>query len=441
MVFFPVGRGTRAVVLWLLTGLCLVSVTWHCSRDGARTELVEFWAMGREGEVARQLMPEFERRNPDVRVRVQQIPWSAAHEKLLTAFVGDAMPDVFQVGTTWLAELAALNAAEPLQDRIGRSRFIMADDYFPGALDASTVGSALFGVPWYVDTRLLFYRTDLLTEAGYSEPPRSWDAWVDAMVRVQARAGTQRYAILLPIDEWETPIILALQLGAQLLRDDDQWGNFRSDKFRQAFEFYLDLFRRGLVPRTGTTQIANLYQDFAGGTFCFYITGPWNLGEFRRRLPPGLVGRWATAPMPDPGHDYPGVSIVGGASLAIFRGSKHKDAAWRMIEYLSEPAQEVQLYRLTGDLPARVTAWEDPSLRDDPAARSFRVQLQRLRSTPRIPEWEQIAQKVAAHAEAAIRGTIDSEQALAALDRDVDRLLEKRRWLIRRAMLQGSAQR
>src|SRR5689334_25379710 len=79
---------------------------------------VQLWAMGREGEVVERMLPAFEREHPDVRVRVQQIPWSAAHEKLLTAYVGGAMPDVFQAGNTWLPELVALGALEPLDARI-----------------------------------------------------------------------------------------------------------------------------------------------------------------------------------------------------------------------------------------------------------------------------------------------------------------------------------
>ncbi len=66
--------------------------------------------MGREGEVVQKLMPEFERRHPGLRLRVQQIPWSAAHEKLLTAYAGDAMPDIFQLGNTWVPEFVALGA-------------------------------------------------------------------------------------------------------------------------------------------------------------------------------------------------------------------------------------------------------------------------------------------------------------------------------------------
>src|SRR2546425_8030194 len=44
-------------------------------------------------------------------------------------------------------------------------------------------------------------------------------------------------------------------------------------------------YRDGLAPPVSNTEVANLYQEFARGTFAMYITGPWNIGEFRRRLP------------------------------------------------------------------------------------------------------------------------------------------------------------
>src|SRR5205807_172568 len=162
--------------------------------------VVELWAMGREGEVVAELVPAFELRTPGVHVRVQQIPWSAAHEKLLTAYVGDAMPDVMQLGNTWLPELVALGAV--------------------AALDA--------------------------------------------------------------------------RIGATLLRDGARWGNFASPPVHDALAFYLGLFDRELAPRAGAAQVANVYQDFAQGYFALYVTGPWNLGEFARRLPPELANAWAT---------------------------------------------------------------------------------------------------------------------------------------------------
>ena len=128
---------------------------------------VRFWAMGREGEVVEQLVPEFERRNPGIRVDVQQIPWSAAHEKLLTAFVGDATPDVAQLGNTWVPEFQALNALEPLDARAAASSTVPRADYFAGIWDTNVIDGQTYGLPWYVDTRVLFYRPDLMAAAGY----------------------------------------------------------------------------------------------------------------------------------------------------------------------------------------------------------------------------------------------------------------------------------
>jgi multiple sugar transport system substrate-binding protein len=403
-----------------------------CRADSTAPVVIEFWAMGREGEVVQQLVPEFERRAPGVRVRVQQIPWSAAHEKLLTAFVGDAMPDVFQVGNTWIPELVALDAIEPLDTRLASSDATPVADYFPGILDTNVIDGVTYGVPWYVDTRVLFYRSDLLAQAGVTQPPVSWETWLEAMARVKQRAGASAYAILLPMTEWQTPVILALQLNATLLRDHDQYGDFRGAPFRRAFDFYLDLFRRDFAPHAGDAQVANLYQDFANGFFTFYITGPWNIGEFSRRLPAGLADRWATAPMPSPDGAYPGVSIAGGASLAIHRRSAHADAAWKWIEYLSEPARQLEFYRLTGDLPPRQSTWADAALAHNPHARAFGVQLQRVRSTPKIPEWERIATLITDYADAAIRERMTANAALRALDADVDALLAKRRWMLQR---------
>ena len=158
-------------------------------------------------------------------------------------------------------------------------------------------------MPWYVDTRVLFYRKDLLQAAGVAAPPRTWAEWHDALRRLKARAGPGRWAILLPTDEWAQPVIFGLQKGASLLTADGGDAAFRTPEFREAATFYVSLFREGLAPALANTQIANVYQEFAAGDFAMYVTGPWNLGEFRRRLPASLKDAWATAPLPAAGLD------------------------------------------------------------------------------------------------------------------------------------------
>lgn len=418
----PCSRVVCASVLLMSLSACQYAET-----EGNR---VEFWALGREGDAVQALLPEFRRRHPGIQVSVQQIPWSAAHEKLLTAYVGGHLPDAFQLGNTWIPEFVAIGALENLSVRFQSS--LPATDFFPGILETNRLDGAIYGVPWYVDTRLLFYRSDLLQKAGFSGPPRSWAEWRVAMDRIKAGGGAGRYAILLPVNEWQMPVILALQWGSTLLRDDGRYGDFRGCAFRSAFAQYLQFFREGWAPALDDTELANVYQEFSRGQIAFYVTGPWNLGEFRRRLPRELAGHWSTAPLPAQDTQHAGVSIAGGSSLVLTAHSTNKEAAWTLIEFLAEPAQQVAFYRQTGDLPSRRRSWEAEDLRQDAEARAFRTQLEEVLTLPKIPEWERIAAKIAYHAERAIRGERDPDRALQDLDRDVDAILEKRRWLLER---------
>src|SRR5204863_7593641 len=110
-------RSSSRLALALAAALLLPG----CASRATRGETLRFWAMGREGEVVQELVTDFEREHPGVHVVVQQLPWSAAHEKLLTAYVGGSTPDVAQLGNTWIPEFAALRAIEPLDARLARS--------------------------------------------------------------------------------------------------------------------------------------------------------------------------------------------------------------------------------------------------------------------------------------------------------------------------------
>jgi multiple sugar transport system substrate-binding protein len=352
-----------------------------------------------------------------VHLVVQQIPWTSAHEKLLTAFVGRATPDLAQLGNTWIPEFAAIGALEPLDASVARSTSVSAAGFFPGVWATSLYDGALYGIPWYVDTRVLFYRPDLLARAGLPSAPKTWSEWRDAMRKVKRVQPPAAHPILLPTNEWEQPAILGLQKGSPLLAENGTRGAFSGPEFRAAAEFY----------------VGNAYQEFARGNIAMWTTGPWNLGEFRRRLSASEQPLWMTAPLPAPdGSPWPGVSFSGGSSLAIFRGSEHKAEAWKVVEFLSDPAVQARFYSLSGDLPASRAAWDDPALAGDEKAHAFRVQVEHVAAMPRVPEWEQIAQDMAEGLEPAIRGRETVPAALAAADRHVDRILEKRRWMLAR---------
>jgi multiple sugar transport system substrate-binding protein len=416
----------RNALLGLAAGAA--TATLGCSPRGA--DVVRFWAIGREGEVSGELAGDFMRKNPGITIEVQKMPLTAAHEKLLTAYAGDALPDVCQLGNTWLSEFVALECVEPLAPFVTRASFPVAD-YFPAIWDSNRIDGELYGIPWYVDTRLLFCRTDLMKQAGFDAPPNTWEEWQEQLRAIKKMVGPKRYSVLLPLNEYDQLMILGLQQPSELLRDKGRYGNFRSADFARALEFYNSMFVNEWAPRMTNTQISNVWDEFGHGYYSFYWSGPWNIAEFKRRMPANLQDAWTTAPLPGP--DGPGVSNAGGSSLVIFRSSRLKEQAWKFIEYLSSVETQRRFYQSTGDIPPRVATWDAPELVESKYASAFRTQLDRVRSPPRVPEWERICQEMRMAGERVVQRTSTVEQAQAALDRKADEILEKRRWMMDKA--------
>lgn len=408
-----------------------------CARTQDDRTTVRFWVMGYEGEVVAKLLPEFERQHPDIHVDLQIVPWLSAHEKLLTAFAGESLPDVSPIGNTWIPEFAALGALEPLDDEIAATPGFDQADFFPGVWDTGVIEGRAYAVPWYVETRLPFYRRDMLAKAGVKTLPASWDEWRVAMREVKQVAGQGNYSILLPLNEFEPLLSLAIQQPEPLLRDDGRYGNFRSAGFKQSLGFYKEMFDQQWAPVVTNNQISNVWDEFGKGFYSFYISGPWNIAKFKERLPAAQQKDWMTMPLPGP--NGPGASLANGTSFVVFKDSPNKDAAWTLIAWLSSPAVQTEFHALTGDLPPRRSPWLTPALADDSYAKAFREQLERAVSTPKVPEWERIATEMRLVGEQVANGRLSVDQAAEELDRRADRILEKRRWMLDQATRPGAA--
>ncbi|MBL7025816.1 MAG: sugar ABC transporter substrate-binding protein [Candidatus Marinimicrobia bacterium] len=413
----------------MILALVLVS---SCSNSGdAKIINLDFWAFGAEGNSVRQFVAGFEAENPGVHVVVQNIPWTAAHEKLLTAYAGNSLPDICQLGNTWIPEFVVLNALEALDNSVDSSNMISSDSYFPGIWETNRIEEKLYGIPWYVDTRVLFYRRDLLDKIGWEKPPQTWEDMLE-ISRLLVKDGHSKYGIFLPLNEWVVPIFLGMQQGSEILKERASYGTFSGAEFLRGLEIYDRFFQEGLAPK-GMTEVNNVYQGFQENTFAMYISGPWNIGEMTLRLPTQMQDDWDTAPLPAIRvEDYPGLSLAGGSSLVVFRSSKHKDLAWDWIEYLSQPDVQSEFYAQTGDLPARVESWTSLELSGKRPTAAFFHQLESVKKTPQVPEWEQIAMKLQQYLEYVVFGQWTSKEAMELLDQDVNKILEKRRWLLSR---------
>ncbi len=426
---------------WRRLPLCalLVLVWVCCSRhEGTRPHAVTMWAIGAEGERLRPLVEWFSRENPDLRLRVQTIPWSAAHEKLITAVAGGTQPDLCQLGNTWMPEFHAMQALASLDSFIAQSPVVRPERYFAGPWASAVFGGKAYGVPWYVETRVLFYRTDLLAAVGFPQAPRTWDDLYQACRRltvdVDGDGRPDRYGLTLPVNVWEQLLLFTWQAGGWILAEDLCTPAVTSEQSKEAWRFYVRFFREGLVPVT-SGLLTDLFQAFESGYYAMFFSGPWMITQLAQNCP-GLRGRWSVAPMPT---FRSGESWAGGCNLVIFSKSRHKAEAWRVVEFLSRSEVQKEWYRLTSDLPAVVEAWQDSAMERDSLIQVFHRQLQQTRPAPQVPEWEQIAARINRWLEAAVYGKVTVDQALEGLARDIESIMRKRPSLRRQNQITSAA--
>jgi ABC-type glycerol-3-phosphate transport system substrate-binding protein len=405
---------TRRAALGLLPTLGLAS----CS--GTRgPEPLKFWAMSYEGDYSPMLMPAFTAAT-GIPVDVQSLPATAAHEKLLTAQAGGAMPDVLMLYTGWVQEFATIGAIAPVPLPA------MVADLFPGVLDATRVGGRDFAVPWSVAPQVQFYRRDILARAGYPGPPEDWDDWL-RMGHSIKRQRPDDFVFMLLLN-WPDMLVTMLgQTGATMLRDHATRGNFQTPEARTAFSYYAQIFAEGLAPKALSTEIQDPVAAFAQGYFAIWPTGPTTLLDLHRRAAEIPAERWATARLAGP---Y-GVGAVSGlsTSLCVSASTRRTAEAWALVRHLSSPASELRYQRLIGNLPARLSAWTSPQLRA-PILAPFKEQMRFPATAPKVIEWERIKLEIQFAAERVVRGVQTIPKALAELDTRVDQLLAKRRALV-----------
>ena len=136
------------------------------SQAGKATGTINVWAWGNEGEILGEMTKEFEAENPGTKVNVTAVPVDAAHDKILTSVAGNQAPDVAD-GRHDVDGRVRADAARSTR----RPASIDQSQFFKGARDTNVVDGKAYGVPWYVETRVLYYRTDIAEKAGITEAP------------------------------------------------------------------------------------------------------------------------------------------------------------------------------------------------------------------------------------------------------------------------------
>lgn len=371
------------------------------------------WAMGAEGQKLGDVAKKYEKKHPNVTVKVTPIGWDTVHQKMVSAAAAGTLPDMAQMGSTNMGEFAEMGVLEPVDTSVFHK-----DDFFPAAWDGNVVDGKAYGVPWYVDTRVLYYRTDLAKQAGITKPPATWSDLQALASAYQKKAGTKWGISLQPggTGTWQNWLPFLYSAGGSMMKDGKP--ALDTPTTVHSLAEYGAYFEKGLADKS-VAPGHDVVKDFGNGSVPMFFSGPWQVAGIDKQFP-DLKGKWKAVAVPT---GKSSTSFVGGSSLVTFRKSPHKAAALEFEKYLTSADRQADWFERSGDLPANKAAWEKEPLASDAGLKVFGEQLKSAKAVPALAKWEELAAKLDSGIESVTRGKATPSEAARSMQSAAEEIL------------------
>jgi multiple sugar transport system substrate-binding protein len=400
-------------------------------QGGGPTELI-FTASPDSTGTARRLVERFNEQNKGkyrVVYREGNADTGQRFDQLRTEMqAGGKNMDVILGDVIWTAQLAANDWIVDLSNRFSESE---RRKFLPGSIEAITYEGKTWGVPWFTDTGLLYYREDLLEQSGFSEGPATWEELKEMALKVKQDAGT-RYGYAFQGANYEGGVVNGLEFiwthGGEVL--DPQDPNkvlIDSPNAIAGLETERSMIADGIAPEA----IATYHEDESAGIFqngdaVFLRNWPYVyalLGDpAESEVKPEQVGV-SDLPSAD---GQPGNGAVGDQPLYINAFSENQDAAWEFIKFLSAPEQQ-KLRAIDGSyLPTLKGLYDDQEIRETvPVVGLAEEALQHTKPRPVSPYYSDMSLVMAEEFNASLNGEISPEEAAQTLQQEIERFIRE----------------
>jgi multiple sugar transport system substrate-binding protein len=307
------------------------------------------------------LLYKFSVENPGITVKYEPITGDYK-QALLTAIASGTEPDIFYLDIFWWQELAKNEVLMPIDDLMAGTGTNKAD-FIPTLTDAFTYEGKLYAIPKDFNTLGLFYNKDLFTKAGIAEPTDdwTWDELKDAAAKL-SDAANNVYGMGVPADPGRFPIF-AFQNGGNIMNGDFTDTELDSDATVGAAEYYTGFKAdgSGALP----SDVGEGWQGtvFGKGQFAMVYEGGWLIPYLKSSFPNTNYG--VVVPPAGPGGEGNLIFTVGWGMSA---NTKNAEAAWKVIDFLTNEASQTQVLESGFALPSRVSLQDSEYLKNNPAS-------------------------------------------------------------------------
>src|SRR5215210_7896616 len=350
-------------------------------------------------------------------------------DKLRTQFqAGGEGIDIILGDVIWTAELAENGWISDLSDRFPESE---QQAFLPGSVEAITFNRKPYGMPWFTDTGLLYYRKDLLKKSGYDSPPKTWEE-LKQMTRSVRRESDIKFGFLFQGARYEGGVCDALEFiwghGGNILDPKDPTRVIvDSPQAIEGLETERSMITDGISPEAVTVyEEPETEGGFLNGDAIFLRNWPYVYGLIGTPNYPKLkTDQVGVSELPS-ADGKPGNGTVGDQPLYISASSKYPDAAWKFIEFLT--ASEQQRFRAVEGsyLPTRSDLYDDPEIQDSvPVVALAKEALQHTRPRPVSPYYSDMSLEMQDQFNASLKGDTTPEEAARTLKSELECIIQQ----------------
>ena len=353
----------------------------------------------------------FEQANPDIKVHLEFVPYEGLHDKTTLA-QGSGGYDVVLFDVIWPAEYASNNILKDVTSRITPK---MKQGILPGAWTTVEYKDKRYGLPWILDTKYLFYNKAMLKKAGISSPPKTWSELLNDAKTIKDK-GIVKYPIAWSWAQAEAVIcdyatLLDAYAGKFLTKDDKP--AFQSDGGLDALKYMVKSMKEGVSnPNSKEFLEEDVRRVFQNGQAAFALnwTYMYNLANDKKQSK--VAGQVGIEPAPGVKGKTDLSAVNGSMGLGITSNSKHPDAAWKYITYMT--SQKVQNKYAKLSLPIWKSSYDDPEVTkgQEVLVKAAKKSLAKLFPRPTTAHYQELSKALQVAIQKALLGTESPEDAL-----------------------------
>ncbi len=360
----------------------------------------------------RSMTAAFEKVNPGTTVKLEFVPYDALFDKIVASkAAGGSGYDVVLYDVIWPANFAENGVLVDVTDRLGS---VDKSQVFDGAWATVTYGDKYYGMPWILDTKYLFYNTEILQKAGIAAPPKTW-AELMAQAKIIKDQKLVEYPVVWSWSQAEAAVCdfttIAAANKAEFFKDGkpafDQGGSV------EALTYMTDSLKNGLSnPNSKEYLEEDVRKVFSAGEAAFALNWTYMYGMTQKPEESKVVGKVGIVPAPGVEGKSEASAVNGSMALGITAGSANPDLAWSFIQHMTSQPVQNQFAQLS--LPIWKSSYADPAVAkgQEAVVAAANVSIGVMTPRPQFAAYPELSTLLQAAIQNALAGKLDPQAAL-----------------------------